>query len=204
MAINLTCVCGTPVAVELSQAGSELACRCGQPIRVPSLSKLRELSGKGAYEAGIIDTICRMVGNAELPFGEMCALCGEPTNDVIDLYVHAEQVSEIGTSAGAAALVAILFSPLIAIAMAIKPQREIGRDTFVPAPLRMCAKHEGRVRKASQRTLKGWLKSVPVYARLLREYPKPRVVFEVPGDLGTFEGSSRVKFQESQDLDFEN
>ena len=174
MSITLTCQCGTLVPVELPQAGSEFVCECGQLIRVPSLSKLRELSGKGAYEAGIIDTIQRMIGSAELPSGETCALCSEPTNDVMDLYVHAEQVSQIGTSVGAGALVAVLFSPLLALAMTIKPQRDIGRDTFVPVPLRMCAKHERRVRKASQRTLKGWLRAVPVYARLLREYPRPR------------------------------
>ena len=48
MAILLTCSCGEKVPVELSQAGGETACKCGQAIDVPSLSKLRELSGKGA------------------------------------------------------------------------------------------------------------------------------------------------------------
>jgi hypothetical protein len=174
----------------MSQAGGETACGCGQSIKIPSLSKLRELSGKGAYEAGVIDTINRMVTSGELPPGNRCAVSGEPTDDVLDLFVEAEQVSQIGTNIAAAALVAVLCSPIIALAMTVKPPRDVGRDTLVLTPLRIAAKYHGRVLRSSQRKLKRWLKTVPVYAQLLAEYPNARVVLHAPGELKRFDESS--------------
>jgi hypothetical protein len=146
------------------------------------LSKLRELSGKGAYEAGIIDTINRMLRAGELPAGDRCAVSGEPTSDLIDLYVEAERVSQVGSSLGQAALVAVLCSPILALTMTLKPPRDVGRSTFVRVPLRVAARYHERVLKSSQRALKRWLRSVPAYAQLLNEYPRAQVVFEAPDE----------------------
>jgi hypothetical protein len=171
------------VNVELAQAAGETLCKCGQTIKIPSVSKLRELSGKGAYEASVIDTINRMMHMGELPAGDRCAVSGETTGDEIELYVQAEKVSEVGTSVAAAALVAVLCSPILALAMAIKPKREVGRDTTVATPLRVAAKYHRRVSRSGQRALKRWLRSVAIYDQLLKEYPHSRIVFHVPCDL---------------------
>ena len=203
MAISLACSCGQAVLVELSQAGGETACQCGQTIRIPSLSKLRELSGKGAYEAGIIDTIHRMVASGELPAGDRCVVASEPSDDVFELYGEAEQVSQIGTSVAQAALVAVLCSPVLAIAMALKPIRDVGRSTIVLTPLRVCAKHQPRVLRASQRALKRWLRTVPVYAQLLNDYPRARILFEAPGEMKSFTETPDAKPKDARDPDFE-
>jgi hypothetical protein len=203
MAYLLKCSCGKEVPVQSSQAGLEIACECGQAIKVPSLSKLRELSGKGAYEAGIIDTINRLIGCGELPAGNRCAVSGEPTEDAIELFVEAERISQVGTSVGQAVLVALLCSPLLAAAMAIKDPRDVGREIVVATPLRVSGIHHRRVRKASQRALKRWLRTIPVYAQLLKEYPRSRVVFHAPGELGSFDQSALQKPKDTRDLEFE-
>jgi hypothetical protein len=203
MPIPLKCSCGREVPVQFSQAGAEIACECGQAIKVPSLSKLRELSGKGAYEAGIIDTINRMVASGELPAGNHCAVSGEPTADAIDLFVEAERVSQVGTSPGMAAAVALLCSPLIAIAMMLKAPKDVGRETFVATPLRVSGIHHQRVLRSSQRQLKRWLRSVPVYAQLLKEYPRARVVFQAPGELKSFGQLADQKPKDTRDPEFE-
>jgi hypothetical protein len=48
--------------------------------------------------------------------------------------------------------------------------------------LRFAGKYHERVLKSSQRSLKRWLRSVPVYAQLLKEYPRAQVVFEAPDE----------------------
>jgi hypothetical protein len=192
MTIPLACSCGQTVSVELAQAAGETTCKCGQVIRIPSLSKLRELSGKGAYDAGVIDTINRMVRSGELPAGDRCALSGEPTGDTIELYVQAEKVSEVGASVAGAALVAVLCSPILALAMVINPRREVGRDTTVATPLRVAGKYHRRLSRSGQRALKRWLQSVPIYAQLLKEYPHSRVVLRVPGELKLPSESSEI------------
>jgi hypothetical protein len=203
MPIPLACSCGQTIPVEFSQAGGETACKCGQTITIPSLSKLRELSGKGAYEAGIIDTINRMVASGELPAGDRCAVSGEPTSEAIDLFVEAEQVSQIGTSSGFAALLAAIFSPLVAAVMMLQPPRDVGRDTTVLTPLRVSAKRHKRVLRSGQRALKRWLRTVPVYAQLLKEYPRARVVFDAPGKLKSFREDADQKPKTTRDPDFE-
>jgi hypothetical protein len=203
MAILLTCSCGQSVPVEMAQAGGETACGCGQAIKIPSLSKLRELTGKGAYEAGVIDTINRMVASGELPSGDRCAVSGETTDDEIDLFVEAEQVSQIRYSAAAAAFVAILCSPLIGLLMILKQPRDVGRDTLVLTPLRVAAKYHRRVSRSSQRKLKRWLRTVPVYAQLLQEYPRARIVLHAPAELKRFNEGTDAKQKENRDPDFE-
>jgi hypothetical protein len=203
MAISLDCTCGQAVLVELSQAGGETTCRCGQTIRIPSLSKLRELSGKGAYEAGIIDTIQRMVASGELPAGDRCVVSAEPTEDVFEFYVEAERVAQVGTSVAQAALVSFLCSPVLAIAMTLKPIRDVGRSTIVLTPLRVCAKHQPRVLKSSQRALKRWLRTVPVYAQLLKDYPRARILLEAPGEMKPFTEKPEAAPNDVRDPDFE-
>ena len=144
-----------------------------------------------------------MVGSGLLPQGNLCAISGEPTDDVIDLFVEAEQVSQIGTSVAQAALVAALCSPIFAIAMTLKTPRDVGRDTHVLTPLRVSAKYHGRVSKASQWKLKRWLRTVPVYAQLLQEYPRARIVLHAPGEIKRFNEKADAKQKDHKDPDFE-
>jgi hypothetical protein len=58
---------------------------------VPRLSELRHAAGQGAFEAGTIDTIHRMISEGELPWGDRCALSEHLTNNSVELTVECEQ-----------------------------------------------------------------------------------------------------------------
>jgi hypothetical protein len=63
MSFSIDCDCGRQISVQASQAGTTIPCDCGATLRVPRLSRLRELAGQGAYESGTIDTIQRMLND---------------------------------------------------------------------------------------------------------------------------------------------
>jgi hypothetical protein len=183
MEFSVECSCGRRLIVGSAEAGTTVACECGAPVAVPSLGKLRELAGRGAYEAGTVDTIIAMIKRGALPAGSACAVSGAATNDVIDLYVEAERIY-VGSDRSAYAWLGLLISPILFAGLFQKPRPDVGRETIVPAPLRVAARHHLRVRRASQRALKRWLRSVPVYAQLLEEYPRARVHGKRPAGRG--------------------
>src|SRR6516162_8066048 len=90
MKFSVDCSCGQTLAVQVAQAGTTVLCSRGAQVKVPSLSKLRERAGQNAYEASTIDVIHGMLRRGELPTGDRCAVSGDPTGDVADLYVEAE------------------------------------------------------------------------------------------------------------------
>jgi hypothetical protein len=181
VSFNLSCSCGRSVSVSAGQAGTTVACECGQTIAVPSLGTLRELSGRERYEAGTIDTIHAMRQKGLLPAGERCAVSGELTQDFVVLWVEAEKPyvrKESLFSSFVAALIAPIF--ILAVARARPRFPDLGRQTIVPAPLRVATAHRHRLETASQRKLKRWLCTVPIYADLLREYPLAIVAVRRP------------------------
>jgi hypothetical protein len=174
MGYSLVCSCGRRLPVEASQAGTAVACPCGSQVPVPSISKLRELSGQEPYEVGTIDAIHGMLRRGELPAGDRCAVSGEPTGDFIELYVEAERMHPGGDNRVYYVL-GLLVSPILLLGL-LRPSRpDVGRETIVPTPLRVASAYHPKVRKAGQRALRRWLRSVPAYARLLDEYPRARV-----------------------------
>jgi hypothetical protein len=55
-------------------------------------------------------------------------------------------------------------------------RRELGRDRGVYAPLRVRKEHHARLRRArSQAKLRKLLRTVPIYSRLLEEFPRARI-----------------------------
>jgi hypothetical protein len=175
MAFSLECsCCGRSLAVETTQAGTALLCECGVQVAVPSLGKLRELAGRSAYETGTIDVIHGMLRRGELPAGDRCAVSGGSTQDVIDLYVEAERIYR-ASDTRAFAWLGVLLSPIFLLGLLQEPRPNVGRETIVPTPLRVAAAYLPKVRRSGQRALKRWLRTVPVYAKLLEEYPRARV-----------------------------
>ncbi len=161
-----------------------MECECGRAVAVPSLGRLRELAGQGRYETGPIDRIHSMLKSGQLPVGDRCAVSGEYTHDVFDLWVQAEKMVTRNEHRLVNFLFAVLISPII-LSVYVRPARpNVGRETFVPTPLRVAAACHSRVRKASQRKLKHWLRSVPIYEELLREYPLAAVSLREPGHTG--------------------
>ncbi len=184
MGYALHCTCGESFEVQAGQAGSTIKCPCGAEVRVPSVSKLRELAGKAAYESGVIDTIHGMIERGDLPAGKVCAVSGKSTDDVMEIYVHAEKfhkAEDIRTLAILGLLLSpllFLLSPSMMFSGARRPQGD-GRDTWVRTPLVVDSKYQSEMRRARRKKQQRWLRSVPVYARLLDEYPQATIEFEV-------------------------
>ena len=177
MAYSLKCGCGRSISVGADQAGMAAACECGGRVAVPSLGKLREMSGRDSYESGTIDIIVGMLKRGELPAGDRCAVSGEPTRDTIELSVEAERV-HLGKDDTSHLWLALIWWPALLFGLGGRRTPDVGRQTIVPTPLRVEASQRPRFLKASQKKRKRWLRTVPIYARLLHDYPDARVLTE--------------------------
>jgi hypothetical protein len=177
MKFSVECSCGQSLAVQASQAGTTTTCGCGAQVKVPSLSKLRELSGQHAYETSTIDVIQGMLGRGELPEGNHCAVSGEATDDVVELYVEAERIYTAKDNLMWAVIAALCISPILILTALIEmPRADVGRQTIVRTPLRVAAAYHAKVERSGQKALKRWLRTVPIYAKLLDQYPRARVI----------------------------
>lgn len=184
MTFSISCDCGNTLEVTATQAGSDILCSCGCPVSVPLLSQLRKSAGQAAYEAGTIDTINRMIRDGELPQGDTCVMSGLPTSDTYGLYVQCESKWIKGPGKGRYLFVAltILFLPfwiiwvLLGKAVLDEERQELGRDRGVYTPLLVRQEHLGQLcRTRSQSKLRKLLRTVPIYAKLLDEFPRARI-----------------------------
>ncbi len=185
MTFSVSCDCGNTLDVTSTQAGTDIPCTCGRTVRVPRLSQLRQLAGQGAYEAGTIDTINRMIRDGELPPGDTCAVSGLPTSDSYELYVQCESkwIKGPGTGRYLFVIFTIVFLPfwiiwvLLGKALLDEERRELGRDRSVYTPLRVRQEHHQQLHSMrSQSKLRKLLRDVPIYAKLLDEFPRAKIV----------------------------
>jgi hypothetical protein len=133
------------------------------------------MAGRPAYETGTVDVIRRMLAEGSLPWGELCAVSGKPTQDAMDLSVHCERVQAEKDGVRVLQVAVLLFGPLVAL-LGQRPSRDPhGRETSVWTPLRVAQEHQRTVARASQKALRRLLRTVPVYAALLDQYPRARV-----------------------------
>jgi hypothetical protein len=172
---SIDCPCGRAITVAASQAGSTVRCGCGAEVRVPSLGRLRELSGRDRYESGICDTIRRMVQSGELPVGGTCAVSREPTDDVIDLEILVPRFFRNRDDVQNKTLWIFGVWGALYLALFSRPQIEEEGTLTVRLPLRVAGSHHHKVRAMSQRRLRRLLRKVPAYARLLEENPYSRL-----------------------------
>ena len=184
MTYAISCPCGKTLPVSATQAGGRILCSCGQSVDVPVLSRLRQAVGQEAYATSTVDVIQRMIRDGELPYGDTCALSGLPTLDVYTLSVQCESKWVRGPGTGRYLFVAlsILFLPfwmlwvLLGKALLDEERQELGRDRVVSAPLRVREEHHDRLRRTrSQSKLRKLLRAVPIYAKLLEEFPRARI-----------------------------
>ncbi len=184
MTFSVSCDCGNRLEVSAAQAGTDVSCPCGGTVSVPSLSQLRESAGQGAYESGVIDTINRMIRDGELPHGDTCAVSGLPTSDTYRLYVQCESrwIRGPGKLRYLFTILAILFSPfriiggLLGKSLLDEERRELGRDRGVYTPLLVRKEYHEQLRRTrSQSKLRRLLRTVPIYADLLDEFPGARI-----------------------------
>jgi hypothetical protein len=172
----LDCSCGRRVPVRASEAGSSVPCDCGRELRVPPLSKLRELSGADPYESSTIDTIRRMIREGALPPEENCAVTGEPTREVLMLTIKLPTAFK--TKGGILGeRLHLLLVALVSWWLLFLPSlsgRTVGVEegaTVIQVPLRVCNDAQRKLRGARPARLKRLLRTVPIYAELLNENP---------------------------------
>jgi hypothetical protein len=178
---ELDCTCGRTIVVVASQAGTKLTCECGQEIAVPSLSKLRVSAGANPYEVSVSDTIRRMILEGELPAGPGCEVSGEPTDDILELYVLVTREFVKKKGKGWYLVLGLLISPLFYFAFFRqggygKLVPAAGSETAIPTPVRLASRYHSRYRKASQWRLRRLLRRVPIYDALLKDHPEGRIV----------------------------
>ncbi len=84
----LTCDCGECIKVTIAQAGSEIACgRCGQPVRIPTLSKLRDLVGQGLSMLSSWERMKQLALDRKSPFATACQGCSETATLCVPLEI---------------------------------------------------------------------------------------------------------------------
>jgi hypothetical protein len=175
---ELPCECGRRIRVTAADAGTRVACECGVEQAVPSLSRLRQLEGRDPYEAGTVDTICRLVSCGELPQGENCAVSGRCTQDVLGCSVIISSVMLHEERMAMKILLSVFVSPLFfwIPKMFVKYYPAPGSETTVPTPIRLASRYHARYSKASQSRLRRLLRRVPIYRTLLDQYPLAQIV----------------------------
>jgi hypothetical protein len=133
--------------------------------------------GLGSYESGILDTIKRMLEEGTLPSGETCAESGRATRDFIRLVVLCERLYTAADrhSGGQAAWILGIWGLVWTMGHKQDP-KVYGRDTVVTIPLRLCREYHRKLAGwGTQRKFRRLLRTVPVYARLLEEYPSATI-----------------------------
>jgi hypothetical protein len=185
LSYHVVCACGQRTSVSKSAAGGTVSCsQCGKDIEVPTLSQLRMLAGKGAYEAGIADTVRRTVSSGELPKGNLCQLSGRPTENITTVYVQCEEkwkrAKESNKSYIPLFVLGILSLPYYLMRICTSKfdveTEVLGHDVIVPAPLRVHPDSCRELNRASQRKLRRILRTVPAYEELLNEYPRAKII----------------------------
>ncbi len=192
----VTCPCGTKTSVTATQAGLEVKCDCGEQVVVPPLSRLRRAAGREAYSgSGVVGKIRRMISSGELPWGNVCAYSGRPTEGSIDLLAECKKLHPIdriwvlrflrillGLLAN---LVLILVEGLVLVLSGPLGSFWSGFDLIdvkrhgvevVRVPLRVSTEwHDKLLGMRSQRRLREMLRTVPVYDELLGQFPDGKI-----------------------------
>lgn len=187
MIYSVPCECGNRIEVTPVQAGTEIVCDCGQKHNIPLLSELRQMMGQTAYQVGIVGEINRMIRDGELPWGDTCAISGLQTSDSYKICVQYEFTWAKGPRNKSylylffiLLLLPIwfiwLFVLLIYKAVSEEESKILGHEKEVWIPLRVRKEYHDRFgRTRSQHKLRRWLRTVPVYDQLFREYPKAKI-----------------------------
>jgi hypothetical protein len=124
-----------------------------------------------------------MLHAKELPAGWNCEACAVSTESQLLVNALCEKMSVEGElESGMAVAWLLLVSPILWVAVALssgKGVRELGRNVSFALPLRLCENCQARVQNdwwwSRRKTLRRLLQKVPVYADLLRRYPKTKV-----------------------------
>jgi hypothetical protein len=133
------------------------------------------MAGKDRYESGPGDSIRRMIRSGELPAGSTCAVSRKPTDDFIELEVLLPRYFKNTEIADRRMILLFGMWGALYNTLIRRPQIEEEGALTVRAPIRVAERCHAKVRRMSQARLRRLLRTVPVYAQLLKENPHSRI-----------------------------
>ncbi len=87
----ITCDCGQRIQVATCQAGEQIACKCGQTIKVPALSELRMQAGEQPIERSCHAVVVARYGkNRQLVGNGRCVCCATSTDERLVCIIECE------------------------------------------------------------------------------------------------------------------
>jgi hypothetical protein len=168
--------CGRQIGVNAGMAGTEIVCQCGQTLRVPLLSDLRQMKGKGAYGEAPLAAIKRMLATkASLP-GDFCVGCRRQTTEKLVCLAECEN-PQADRKNPLRHLLAIFYTPIWLFFEYFHKDRLMhGNEIMIHLPVTFCNQCRAATKDLSRAwALKKILQRVPVYAQLLEEYPRTKL-----------------------------
>jgi hypothetical protein len=172
MDFRIKCPCGLSITVSEAAAGGEARCACGQMVRIPEWTELRERAGLPRYNLSPELVIENFLIRGEVPFDDKCVKCEEPTDQLVRVLTKCERgwVQQTGGVTWLTALM-MIFSPVIVFQR--REERSYGRDKIYSLPLRICPACLATIRTRDD--VKHCLRAVPVYNLLLDKFPDAEV-----------------------------
>lgn len=193
MKYSVTCDCGQILPVEATQAGSTLQCRCERTVQVPRLSALRVAAGETAIPLNAAERVRQGVRDGTLPNNPLCPLTARVPDAIAVFRVRCEKVWRRRTDddsfstwqaifwgmvLGPAGIMLSVLRGMVRSRWRAGGVEELGRDTFVEAPVRVAAEVLPQLaRQRNQRRLRDILTPTPQYADLFAEYPDAEIKF---------------------------
>ena len=172
---SVNCECGKSIAVAQSQAGASVICDCGKTVPVPLLSALRRAAGES--NRTIIEELRFQIANKELPYGNLCPFSGKLADYIVTINVQCERSWTRGGEELSLNKIIAFYIPFgwlgaLIASRRMMPLEEFGRETVIDLPLKVSTEMRSQVtRMRSQKSLKTALRTVPIYEKLLDEYP---------------------------------
>ena len=187
MSLYVDCECGTRIDLSPSMAGSQMKCRCGREINIPSLSKLRQDSGEAPYTTNALELIRSRLSDETLP-GSECIVCRAAATEVIYCRVICERSSKkrsIVSDAEEQSLARYLagfFIPFLSLARFIRvlsatrvETEKLGRDTSIEIAFCICQPCRRSTGRLSARKLRQLATEIPEYRQLFEEFPNANI-----------------------------
>ncbi|WP_406699713.1 hypothetical protein V5E97_12720 [Singulisphaera sp. Ch08] len=169
------CGCGRTTTVSTPQAGSDVKCECGRELKVPSLSRLRMLTGRDGYESGVIDEIRRLIRDRGLPSMSICALSKRPTEDTVTVSITVPRFFKNPEKDDWKLVLVAGWVGVFFVNAFRKPVFEEEGSMTIEMQLRVASNQQAKTREMSQSRLRKLLRIEPLYARLLEENPHCRI-----------------------------
>lgn len=195
MEYDVRCECGYCHLVSEGAAGTRILCNCGRTIAVPSLDAMRRDAGLLPVMPSPELVIESLLAAGLLPGTKNCISCGCESGQKITVLAECErawtpQARRSSWLSTAAMLLMAFVAPitlLFRIPMNDSGEQEYGRDKIYPLPLPLCS--ECQSRPFSDFELKGLLRRIEDYRRLLEKFPEAKVSLQSK-PLNRFDGFS--------------